>query len=212
MTGVAEQVIEVPKIALQDGNRCPSAAAGGTVGGSAGRLFSFVGQVVDIPVLGSRGFPDYGGLQGFFPEQSPSAQHSVEQNVDIPVPGAQGFLLGQGSTAFRGSGGRGGHQGLLPGQSSTAFGGAARRGGHQGFHPEQGSTACGGADVSRLRVEEEEVQARLEAEQVALLAIGPELLSPQQMDRLTEVLRALVEIGRRRIQFHCRVGKHELVC
>ena len=50
---------------------------------------SFFSQVVDqnadIPVLGARGVPGHGGLQGFLPEQS--SHPSDEQTVDIPVPG-----------------------------------------------------------------------------------------------------------------------------
>ena len=38
-----------------------------------------VEQTVDIPVLGARGVPSYGGLQGFLPEQS--SFPSVEQTI-----------------------------------------------------------------------------------------------------------------------------------
>ena len=59
-----------------------------------------VEQIVDTPVLGARGVSGYGGLQGFHPGQS-SFQLSVEQIVDIPVPGVglQDFLPDQGSAA-----------------------------------------------------------------------------------------------------------------
>ena len=46
-------------------------------------------QNADLLVLSARGSLDYGGLHGFLPEESPTTLHSVEQNVDIPVPGAR---------------------------------------------------------------------------------------------------------------------------
>ena len=82
-----EQLVEVPTVV------------------SPSSFLQLAEQNVGMPVPGARGFLDYGGLQGFHPEQSPSAQHSVEQIVDIPVPGACG---GGGSSRF------------VPGQSSAA--------------------------------------------------------------------------------------------
>ena len=42
-------------------------------------------QIVDIAVLRGRGGSGGGGLQGFHPGQG--SQRTVEQHVDIPVPG-----------------------------------------------------------------------------------------------------------------------------
>ena len=54
-------------------------------------------QNVDSPVPGTRG--DHGGLQGFHPRQG--SRRTVEQIVDIPVPGGgpQGFLPDPGLAA-----------------------------------------------------------------------------------------------------------------
>ena len=47
-----------------------------------------VEQTVDTAVFGASGVPGYGGLHGFLPEQS-SSPSSVEQIIDIPVPGRE---------------------------------------------------------------------------------------------------------------------------
>ena len=101
---VAEQVIDVPKISLED---IP-----------ARRLCrepQLVEQLVEVPTVVS-----YSSL----------LQRTVEQHVDIPVPGSRGRLAGL--------------QGSSPGQSSTAFVeqiGPILGGGLQGFRPRHGSTA-----------------------------------------------------------------------
>ena len=88
-----------------------------------------VEQTVDIPAPGARGIAGYGSLQGFLPERrfAPPSP-SVEQIVDIPVPG-------------RGSSGYGGLRGYLPGHSSTALFVEQIVGGLQDFLPDQGSAA-----------------------------------------------------------------------
>ena len=106
-TSVPEQVIEVPKIS------CPSrplrAALAATqmteqwVKVPTDVVLVVPRQLVewfDIPVPGARGSSGNGGLQGFFPEQS-FPHSSVEQIVDIPVPGGglQDFLPDQASEA-----------------------------------------------------------------------------------------------------------------
>ena len=153
---VAEQVIEVPKLAL------PVCA----VQRAALPEPQLVEQLVAVPTVLT-----YSLLK----------QRTAEQVVDSPVPlgrgrgargGLQGSSQGQGSTAVcgadevvsptlhaRGGGARGGLLGLSPGQGSTAFGGAdnvvspalhARegraRGGLQGLSQGQGSTAVCGTD------------------------------------------------------------------
>ena len=60
-----------------------------------------VEQIIDIPVPGRGGGGERRGLQSLFPGQSTTAQSA--QIVDIPVPRGQGFLPGQGSTAFFGA-------------------------------------------------------------------------------------------------------------
>ena len=125
---VPEQVIEVPKILIDDISvrtlvREPQLAEQLV---EVPTILSFLNQTAYIPV------PRGGGrrLQGFLPEQNPTAQ-SV-QLIDIPVPG-------------RGGGGvRGGLQSPLPGQNTTAQSAQivdfpVLRG--QGFLPGQGSTA-----------------------------------------------------------------------
>ena len=108
-TAVLEQIIAVPKISWPSRPlRAATAAAQ-----MAEQLVEVpqdvvavllrqpVEQTVDIPAPGACGFAGYGSLQGFLQEQrfaSPSL--SVEQNVDIPVPG-------------RGSSGYGSLQGFL---------------------------------------------------------------------------------------------------
>ena len=86
---VAEQVIDVPKIAPQDGNvqraslRAPQLVEQLV---EVPTVPLFVEHNVDIPVPGGCGSFGCGGLQGFLPEQS-SLQPSVEQNAGIPVLG-----------------------------------------------------------------------------------------------------------------------------
>ena len=104
---VAEQVIDVPKISLEDIParrlcRVPQLLEQlveqlvevPTVVSYSSFLQRTVEQTVDNPA--SRGRGRRGGLQGFFPGQSTTAAA-----VDIPVPRGdlQGFLPGQGSTA-----------------------------------------------------------------------------------------------------------------
>ena len=48
-------------------------------------VVQLVEQTVDIPVLGARGVPGYGGLHGLLPGQSSSS--SVEKIVHSPAPG-----------------------------------------------------------------------------------------------------------------------------
>ena len=158
LPAVAEQVIEVPKLALP-GRAVPRAAL------SEPQL---VEQLVEVPTVLT-----YSLLQ----------QRTAEQVVDTPVPhgrgrvargGLQGSSQGQGSTAVCGAdevvspslhargGSRGGLQGLSQGQVSTAFCGAdnvvspsrvarggsrgGSRGGLQGSSQGPGSTAVCGAD------------------------------------------------------------------
>ena len=106
-TSVPEQVIEVPKIS------CPSRPLRAALAATqmTEQLVKVPTDVVlvvprqlvewfDIPVPGARGSSGNGGLQGFFPEQS-FPHSSVEQIVDIPVPGGglQDFLPDQASAA-----------------------------------------------------------------------------------------------------------------
>ena len=153
---VAEQVIEVPKLAL------PVCA----VQRAALLEPQLVEQLVEVPTVLS-----YSLLK----------QRTAEQVVDTPVPhgrgrgargGLQGFSQGQDSTEVcgaenlvipaphgRGGGARGGLQGLSQGQGSTVVCGADKvvspalhargggsRGGLQGLSQGQGSTAVCGAD------------------------------------------------------------------
>ena len=153
---VAEQVIEVPKLALLV---C-------AVQRAALPEPQLVEQLVEVPTVLT-----YSLLK----------QRTAEQVVDTPVPhgrgrgargGLQGSSQGLGSTAVcgadevvspalhaRGGGSRGGLQGLSTGQGSTAFGGAdnvvspalhARegraRGGLQGSSQGQSSRAVSGAE------------------------------------------------------------------
>ena len=154
LPAVAEQVIEVPKLALP-GRAVPRAAL------SEPQL---VEQLVDVPTVLS-----FSMLQQRIPEQI----------VDTPVPhgrgggargGLQGLSQGQGSSAVsgagnvdslvpgRGGGARGGLHGLSHGQGSTAVSGAdyvdtpvhgrggGARGGLHGLSHGQGSTSVSGAD------------------------------------------------------------------
>ena len=138
LPAVAEQVIEVPKLAL------PSRA----VQRAALSEPQLVEQLVEVPTVLSYSF-----LQ----------QRTAEQIVDTPVPhgrgggargGLQGLSQGQGSTAVcgaehvdtlvhgRGGGARGGLQGLSQGQGSSAVCGAENvdipvphgRAGKRGLH------------------------------------------------------------------------------
>ena len=152
---VAEQVIEVPKLAL------PVHA----VQRAAHSEPQLVEQLVEVPTVLS-----FSLLQ----------QRTAEQINDFPVPGRgggargglQGLSQGQGSSAVcvaeyvdtpvphgRGGGARGGLQGLSQGQGSTAVSGAdhvntpvphvsggGARGGLQGLSQGQGSTAVCGAE------------------------------------------------------------------
>ena len=85
---VAEHIIEVPKITLQDGFLQRVVLIEPQIAEQLVEVPTapcFVEQNVDTPV-GGRGVPGYGGLQGFHPRQG-SLQRTVEQTVDIPVPG-----------------------------------------------------------------------------------------------------------------------------
>ena len=116
LPGVAEQVIEVPKIFLDttpqrlgDVLRQPQMVEQlvdvPTVVSYSSLQQHTAEQIVDIPVPGGDGGGGRGGLQGSLPRQNSAAVH-VEQTVDIPVPGRAG-------------GGERGLQGF-GGQSSTA--------------------------------------------------------------------------------------------
>ena len=100
---VAEQVIDVPKISLEDiparrlcrePQLVEQLVEVPTVVSYSSLLQRTVEQTVDNPA--SRGRGRRGGLHVFFPGQS-----STAATVDIPVPRGdlQGFLPGQGSTA-----------------------------------------------------------------------------------------------------------------
>ena len=151
VSAFAEQVIEVPKLAL------PFCA----VQRAALPEPQLVEQLVEVPIVLT-----YSLLQ----------QRTAEQIVDTPVPhgrgrdargGLQGLSQGQGSTAVSGAvhvntpvphvsggGARGGLQGLSQGQGSTAVCGAEHvdtrgggaRGGLSGLSQGQGSTAVCGAE------------------------------------------------------------------
>ena len=115
---VAEQVIQMPKIILQD--RIPQRPAtggpsGGTAGGSANNSV-FVEQTADIPVHDGvkRARRD---LQGDFPGQGSKAPRGAD-NV-----GLQGRAQVQGSTALLGAESVG-FLGFVQGQDSTALPGA----------------------------------------------------------------------------------------
>ena len=97
---VAEQVIDVPKISLEDIParrlcREPQLVEVPTVVSYSSLLQRTVEHHVDIPV--SRGRGRLAGLQGSLPGQSSTA--FVEQIVDIPGGGLQGLRPRQGSTA-----------------------------------------------------------------------------------------------------------------
>ena len=101
---VAEQVIDVPKISLEDiparrlcrePQLVEQLVEVPTVVSYSSLLQRIVQQHVDIPVPGGRG--RLAGLQGSLPGQSSTA--SVEQIVHIPGGGHQGLRPRQGSTA-----------------------------------------------------------------------------------------------------------------
>ena len=127
---VPEQVIDVPKISqdsiprrtvLRDAQLVEQLVQVPTVV-SPSFFLLLAEENVDIPVPGARGFLDHGGLPGFLPEESPTAQHSFEQNIDTPVRGARGG---------------GGLQGFFPRTGPPAFGGAEHQG--QQSSPRTGS-------------------------------------------------------------------------
>ena len=135
LTVVAEQVIEVPKLALPDGfllrtfrlepQMAEQLVEVPTVLSPALLQHQVAEQIVDNPVPRGRGAR--GGLPGCPPGQV--SQLNVGQLVDIPVPGEgpdfgdlPGFHPGQGSTARRGAVSStarrgGGAQGSVPGNS-----------------------------------------------------------------------------------------------
>ena len=101
---VAEQVIDVPKISLEDiparrlcrePQLVEQLVEVPTVVSYSSLLQRTVEQHVDIPVPRGRG--RLAGLQGSSPGQSSTA--FVEQNGHIPGGGLQGFRPRQGSTA-----------------------------------------------------------------------------------------------------------------
>ena len=118
---MAEQLVEVPVVSvsscvlvLQTGNQLVAVPPIVSI------LLQPAQRNVAIPVQGG-GLSGCGSLQGSHPGQCP-VQPSVEQIVDIPVPGgAHHFLPEQDSTAFCRDGGPGGDpQGFVPGQSVPA--------------------------------------------------------------------------------------------
>ena len=102
--GVAEQVIEVPMIILQDQipqrtvlcdpQLAEQLVEVPTVVSHPSLQRQFAEQNVDIPVPSGHGLMDGGGLQGFLPEQCPTARGFLHGG------GLQGFVTGQGSTAL----------------------------------------------------------------------------------------------------------------
>ena len=119
LPGVAEQVIEVPKIFLDttpqrlgDHLRQPQMVEQlvhvPTVVSYSSLQQLTAEQIVDIPVPGGDGGGERGGLQGSLPRQNSAALH-VEQTVDIPVPGRAG------------EGGRGGLQGFCRTEFNSLF-------------------------------------------------------------------------------------------
>ena len=107
---VAEQVIEVPEISLQNGNLQRASLQAPQLVEQLVEVptvpFS-VEQIIDNPVPG-RGASGHGGLQDCLPEQSSTAFGGADHRFPSPVRGSRG----------------GGPQGSRPEQSSTAFGGA----------------------------------------------------------------------------------------
>ena len=169
LPAVAEQVIDVPKLALPS---CVVQRAALPEPQLVEQLvdvptvltYSLLQQrtaelIVDTPVPHGRGGGARGGLQGFSQGQG-SAAVSGSVYVNTPVPhgrgggargGLQGLSQGQGSGAFCEADyvdtpARGGLQGLSQGQGSTAICEAVNvdtpaRGGLQGLSQGQGSTA-----------------------------------------------------------------------
>ena len=164
---VAEQVIEVPKILLDD---VPERTAVRVTQLAeqlveVPTLVSCMEQIADIPVPG-RGVS--GSLQGSLPEQS-TVKRTASQTADIPVPGrgVSGSLLGSlpvQSTAKRTAS----QFGFLPEQKTTALhvsqeriserieqigaGGdfPSRRAGPRVVLPRQGSAAAGAEQIADL--------------------------------------------------------------
>ena len=163
---VAEQVIEVPEISLQNGNLQRASLQAPQLVEQLVEVPTVpftVEQIIDNPVPG-RGASGHGGLQDCLPEQSSTAFGGADHRIPSPVRGSrgggpQGSRPEQSSTAFGGAdhpfpspvrGPRGGGpQGFRPGQDSTAFCGA-ERGSPQGFRPGQDSTAFFGAEHGSL--------------------------------------------------------------
>ena len=170
---VPEQVIEVPKILLddvpmrtvvRDTQLVEQLVEVPTIVSFSSLQQRTVEQILDIPVPGRGDGGGRRGLHSLLPGQDTTA-HSA-QIVDIPVPRGQDFLPRQGSTAFfaahqpavefvapapvascRAAGPGGGLQNFVPGQSSTAvFRDGGPGGGVQNFVSGQSSTALGGAD------------------------------------------------------------------
>ena len=173
---VAEQLIEVPKLALPV-HAVQRAALSEPQLVEVPTVLSYsllqqrtAEQIVDTPVPHGRERGARGGLQGLSQGQGSTAV-SGAVHVNTPVPhvsggGARGGLQGlsqrQGSTAVcgaehvdtRGGGARGGLPGLSQGQGSTAVCGAEHvdtrgggaRGGLPGLSQGQGSTAVCGAE------------------------------------------------------------------
>ena len=146
---VPEQVIEVPKILLddvpartvvRDTQLVEQLVEVPTIVSFSSLQQRTVEQIFDIPVPGRGGGGGRRGLQSLLPGQNTTAQSA--QIVDIPVPRDQDFLIpvpGRG-----GGGGRRGLHSLLPGQDTTAHSAQivdipVPRG--QDFLPRQGSTA-----------------------------------------------------------------------
>ena len=103
---VAEQVIDVPKIILEDIPTRTPVRVPQLVEQLVPTELIFVEQTVDIPVPGGGG--RHADLQGFLRGQSSTAPHVseeriseriVEQIVDIPGGGVRGLRRVQGSTA-----------------------------------------------------------------------------------------------------------------
>ena len=116
----------------------------------------------------------------FTPDRGPS-QRSASQNVDTLVPD------GRGPSSY------GGSHVSPPGRSSRARRGAhVRAGGVQGSVSGHRSTARGQAAVSWRRVDDEELEARLDAEYDELSAMGYARLSVRQ-----KILQELSEICKR---------------
>ena len=163
---VPEQVIEVPKILLddvpartvvRDTQLVEQLVEVPTIVSFSSLQQRTVEQIFDIPVPGRGGGGGRRGLQSLLPGQNTTAQSA--QIVDIPVPRDQDFLTRQGSTpsfaahqpavqfvapapvaSCRAAGSGGGLQNFVPGQSSTAvFRDGGPGGGVQNFVSGQSS-------------------------------------------------------------------------